>query len=188
MNWPVTILCTLLPVWLVALPDSLRAPRWSVRAQFAGMQGTLSGGVLWNTPDGRLQAGAMYGFSDARNGVPEFHGLAFRANGSWFPLHRSTMGRWHVSPTLAVTGLLELGDHAFLSLPEHYPDDYYGQHALHALVAVGGRMGRMHRSGRGWAFTVETVALDTYLWYAISQRSTPFTDAWSLALGAEVYF
>ena len=181
------ILVFLAPLWLSAQPDSLRAPLWTARAQFAGMQGTLSGGVLWNIPDGRLQAGVMYGYSSPQDGIPDFHGLAVRANGSWFPLHKATVGDWHLSPTLAITGLLELGDHSFLSLPDQYPDDYYGQQALHALFAVGGRLGRMHQ-GWGWAFTAETVALDTYLWYAISQRSTPFTDAWSLALGAEVYF
>ena len=187
MRWLAILLAFLQPAWLLAQPDSLRAPRWTARTQFAGLQGTISGGVLWNIPDGRLQAGVLYGFSESRDGAPEFHGLAFRVNGSWFPLQRATLGDWHVSPTAVITGLLEVGEHAHLTLPDHYPDGYYGPHALHALFAVGGRAGRMNR-GWGWAFTAETVALDTHLWYAISQRSTPFTDAWSLALGAEVYF
>ncbi|MCB0794228.1 MAG: hypothetical protein KDB88_05780 [Flavobacteriales bacterium] len=182
----------LLPLLLTGIlahaqEDTTRAPVWTLRTQFAGYQGTVGAGILWNVPDGRAQVGLLYGFSAPQYDLPAFHGLALRLTGSWFSLDRSTIGRWHLSPTMAITGLLELGDLAYLSIPKEYPDGYYPPQAFHALLSLGGRVGRIEH-GKGWSFSVETVALDTYLWYAISQRETPFLDAWSLALGAEFHF
>lgn len=183
------VLCLLLalPIGSVASDDTLRAPRWSARAQFAGMQGAVSMGGLWNNRDGRLQAGLLYGYAPARDGIEAFRALAFRLNGSLLPMRNGRLGKWHLSPTMALTGLLEFGTHAYLTQPDGVPDGYYGQQALHALIAFGGRGGRCN-DRYGWSLTAEAVALDTYLWYSVIQRSVPFVEAWSLALGAEFHF
>jgi len=174
---------------LAAQSDSVhhRAPRFAARGQFAGMQGIGSGGLLWNLPDGRLQLGALYGHSPAKLGANAFHGAALRVSSAWFPVHKAVKGRWTMSPTLSITTLFELGGTAWFRLPPEFPDGYYGPNAIHALLAIGGRAGQVDKDG-GWIFTMETVALDTYLWYSFIMREVPFHSAWSLALGAEYHF
>lgn len=39
---------------------------------------------------------------------------------------------------------------------------------------------------REWAFTTEVVALDNYLWYAVSERGFPLSRAFGLSFGAEL--
>lgn len=164
-----------------------RAPRWTARGQFAGLQGAGSVGLLWNVPDGRLQLGALYGHAPAVNGAKPFHAAVLRVAGSWWPMQKPQAGRWTISPTAAVSALFDLSGTAFYALPPQYPEDYYRPQAVHGLLAFGGRVGRLHPGG-SVAFTAELVALDTYLWYALSQPTIGLHEPWSLALGLEVAF
>lgn len=102
-------------------------------------------------------------------------------------MHRPCRGRWTVSPTLAVSATFDLSATGHYALPPQYPEGYYAPSAVHALLALGGRAGRLHKGG-GLALTVEMVALDTYLWYAIDHPGIGLHEAWSLALGLEVAF
>ena len=184
------ILCSassLITAWGQPQPDSLRAARWTARTQVAGMQGLVSAGALWNPPDGRLQLGALYGFAPAANGAQAFHALVLRVTGALLPLHQPVCGRWTFSPVLSLSMLADVSGTTWLVLPEEFPDGYYGPNGLHGLLGVGGRVGRTNACN-GWALTLETVALDTPLWYAISQSAAPFHEAWSLAVGFEYHF
>jgi hypothetical protein len=165
----------------------IRAPKWTARAQVAGMQGLVSGGALWNVPDGRLQMGAQYGFAPAANGSKAYHGLVLRATGSWFPIHKPQFGKWNLSPIASLSAVLEVGGIAFLALPPDYPKGYYAPQAIHGLLGLGGRLGQVGQDG-GWSFTAEAVALDTYLWYGIIQQQIEVRNMWNLALGAEYHF
>ncbi|MBL7939341.1 MAG: hypothetical protein JNL43_08275 [Flavobacteriales bacterium] len=167
--------------------DSTRAPKWAARAQFAGMQGLVSTGLLWTVPDGRLQIGALYGHSPDRHSGTDFHGAILRATGAWFPVHKQQCGKWSMSPTVSLSAVMELGGISFFRLPDRYPDDYYGPQALHGLLSIGGRLGHPVRGGR-LALTAEAVTLDTYLWYGIIQRQIKFKGMWSMALGVEYHF
>jgi hypothetical protein len=120
-------------------------------------------GLLWNVPDGRLQLGALYGHAPAVNGAKPFHVAVLRVAGSWFPMQMPRTGRWTISPTASVSALFDLSGTAFYALPPEYPKGYYSPQAVHGLLAVGGRVGRIHPGG-SVAFTAELVALDTYLW------------------------
>lgn len=181
------LLCTL--VQAQAGADSLHthAPRWTVRGQFAGMQGLASLGALWNTPDGRLQLGASYGHAPGRHGDVDFHCAALRAAGSWFPMHRPQVGRWNLSPTASLTAMLEVSGITFLFLPPEYPKGYYLPQAIHGLLGLGGRLGYLGTTGQ-WAITAELVTMDTYLWYSIIQHEVDFHRIWNLALGVEYRF
>jgi hypothetical protein len=174
-------------VWAQADAAPGRAPRWTARGQFAGLQGAGSVGLLWNVPDGRLQLGALYGHAPAVNGAKPFHAAVLRVAGSWWPMQKPQAGRWTISPTAAVSALFDLSGTAFYALPPEYPKGYYCPQAVHGLLAVGGRVGRIHPGG-SVAFTAEVVALDTYLWYALSQRTVGLHEPWSLALGLELSF
>lgn len=164
-----------------------RAPRWSARGQFAGLQGAGSFGLQWNAPDGRSQVGVLYGHAPSVQDSRPFHVAVLRLNGSLFPMNRPCRGRWTLSPTLALSAMFDLSGTGHYALPPQYPEGYYAPSAVHALLAVGGRAGRLHKDG-GVALTVELVALDTYLWYAIDHPGIGLYEAWSLALGVEVAF
>jgi hypothetical protein len=164
-----------------------RAPRWSARGQFAGLQGAGSFGLLWNAPAGRLQLGALYGHAPSSQGSQPFHVAVLRLNGSLFPVHKPQWGRWSVTPTLALSGMFDLSGTGHYALPAQYPEGYYAPSAVHALLSLGARAGRQHKGG-SVAFTAELVALDTYLWYAIDHPGIGLHEAWSLALGLEVAF
>lgn len=164
-----------------------RAPRYTIRTQFAGMQGLISGGMLWNLPDGRLRLGAMYGYDPGRYGGTDLHAAILRANGSWFPIHQTRIGKWSVSPIASLSAMLELGGITFLTLPDQYPAGFYSPQSIHGLLGLGIGAGRINSEG-GWLLTAEAVSLDTYLWYGLSQRQVKFTQLWNLALGVEYYF
>mgnify|MGYP001467590854 CR=1 FL=1 len=180
-------LAAALPLFGETGPDSTLAPRWSARAQFAGMQGLVSGGLLWNIPDGRLQLGALYGSAPAGHGGKTYHAAIMRATGSWFPIHEAQVGRWSLSPIASISAVLEMSGIAFLALPPDYPKGYYAPQALHGVLSLGGRLGRVGPEG-GWSVTAEAVTLDTYLWYGIIQRQVEVHQIWSLALGLEYHF
>ena len=131
--------------------------------------------------------GMLYGHAPAGDGGGAFHGLVLRVTGALFPIHKPMHGPWSVTPTASISALIDLSENTWLIPPPEFPRGYYGPTGLHGLLAIGGRLGHWQR-GRAWALTVETVALDTYLWYAISRKSIPFSDAWSLALGVEHHF
>ncbi len=189
MRCPLTYLLFALAVGATGqvVPDTMRAPRWTVRTQFAGMQGTLSTGLFRNMPEGRLHVGAQYGFAPSRNGGKAYHGAILRATGSWFPIHRPQFGKWNLSPIMSLAAAWELGGIAFLSLPKNYPDDYYAPQSLHGLLSFGGRVGRVGDDG-SWSFTAEAVTMDTYLWYGLIQQQIKIHNMWNLALGLEYHF
>jgi hypothetical protein len=172
-----------------AQTDSIprHVPRWSARTQFAGQQGTGSVGLQWSSRTGRWQAAALYGYSPAQGLPRAFHAAVLRCTVQPARFDRVLHSHWSLSPILSASGLVELGGISFLALPSEYIEDYYSPQAAHALLSIGLRASHPARNGR-IAFTVETVSLDTHLWYALRDSSIRFSDAWSLALGLEWYF
>lgn len=167
-----------------ASSDSLRHSinRITTRVQFAGNQGLLSAGVLMPFAQDRIQIGLMYGFAPAVRSTPNYHSLILRTTWS---LRRFPVGQaFVVQPYAALSGTSEIGNISFFNLPSQYPDGYYGPQSFHALMAGGLRLFGNKPSSR-WSFNVESVVLDTMLWYWISEEGVDFDEIWSLSFGVE---
>lgn len=129
----------------------------------------------------------MYGFAPAdayRTAVHQiivWNDLVFR--------RKAAHGALHLSPSASLNMLLETGRHSYLQLPERFPRGYYMTPLPRITLGIGGRLsqgGMAWRLFKEWAFTTEVVALDTYLWYAVSQRGFPLGDALGLSVCAQL--
>ena len=157
----------------------------SPRIQFAGLQGMFSGGALMNFKNERIQLGLMYGFSPGKLGANDYQGVTIRS--VWSLRDYPINDRFAIAPHIAISVNLEVGGTTFFFLPEEFPEDYYAPQSLHGIVGIGGKL-KMDTGKGQLALTLETVTLDTYLWYTIIQREIRFYEAWSLSLGLEYRF
>lgn len=144
----------------------------------------MSCGVHHTFPKERFTLGLMYGFSPATDLARAYHGISLRSS---FSKYQLKMGDFRFRPYVLLTANLEIGGTAFLSLPDQFPDEYYAPQALHAIGGIGLRTTRKLGNGE-LSFTMETVTLDTYMWYTIIQKQINFHEAWSMALGLEYRF
>jgi hypothetical protein len=167
--------------------DPPARPKWHVRTQFAGFQGLLSAGGGPVLAKGVWRPALMYGYAPPLNERARVHQFILRNDIVLFPRMR-LRDPW-VSPFFSANLLLETGDHTYLKLPDQFPRGYYHPPQVHGTFGAGARLNKI-TSARGpfkeITFSTEFVALDTYLWYAISQRGAPLHRAFGLsfALGA----
>lgn len=160
---------------------------WHLRGQFAGFQGLLSIGGGPSFFRGVYRPALMYGYAPATIGRSGVHQVILRNDIVFRPAPR--MKTWWVSPTASLNVLLEVGDHSLLKLPEYYPKDYYITPMIHGTFGLGVKVNR--RVGglfKEISFHMEAVALDTYLWYTLSQRNAPIHKAFGLSLAAAAAF
>lgn len=160
---------------------------WRVRGQFAGYQGMFSVGGGPVLAKGLWRPALMYGFAPADAYRTAVHQVILRND--FVFMRGSERAGLHVSPTTSLNLLMETGRHSYLSLPDRFPRGYYTAPLPHATIGVGGRLAQREMAWgpfREWAFTAEVVALDTYLWYAVSERGFPLSNAIGLSFGAEL--
>jgi len=168
-------------------PDPKSPRQWRVRGQFAGHQGLGSVGAGPLLAKGLWRPALMYGFAPADAYRTAVHQVILR-NDFVFMQGRGR-SRLHVAPAASLNLLMETGRHSYLRLPERFPRGYYMAPLPRATVGVGGRLAQRSLARgpfREWAFTAEAVALDTYLWYAVSERGFPLWNAFGLSFGAEL--
>lgn len=189
----VTLFVLLLPaIVTIAQVDSTEsAPysKWQVRAQGFGYQGLLSiggGPVLFK---GVWRPGLMYGWSPSTDWRSTVHTIILR-NDIVLPFQLAKT-QWSLAPTFSANLLFDTGGHSFLVLPDNYPDGYYRTTAVHATFGLGGRIGHATKGNefpREVGLSMELVTLDTYAYWALTQREIPFSEAISLAFAVDVMF
>ena len=187
-----SLVFVLLSTWLAASAQGdasgEQATRpWRIRGQVAGYQGLFSVGGGPLLAKGLWRPALMYGFAPADAYRSAVHQVVLR-NDLVF-LRKGRKNAWHVSPTASLNVLLETGRHSYLKLPERFPRGYYMTPLPHLTMGAGARLARSGMSWgpfKEWAFTGEVLALDSYLWYALSERGFPLSDAIGLSFGAEL--
>lgn len=165
-------------------------PRWHVRAQFAGYQGLISVGGGPILAKGAWKPGLMYGFAPTAGGREAVHQIIVR-NDLIFLSGRQRSHSYRVFPTMSVNLMIETGRHSFLKLPDRFPKGYYYAPQLHGTLGSGALVSRTLPQGsmfRTVGLGAEVVGLDTYIWYAISQRGIPLHQAFGLSLSAAAAF
>ena len=163
-----------------------RPLKWHARIQTAGYQGLVSVGAGPSLLKGRWLPGLMYGYAPAAHGRSAVHQIILRNDVIFLP-GAQKRSHWF-SPSFSANLLLETGEHTYLRLPDEFAKGYYFTPQLHGTFGVGAVVGvPFGAEGRRTLFvTAEAVALDTYLWYSISQRGIPITRAFGLSLAVAV--
>jgi hypothetical protein len=161
-------------------------PRWHVRSQFAGFQGLVSAGGGIILARGVWRPGLMYGYAPPAGDRIRVHQVILRNDAVFRPRPRERPTWFSAAASLNL--ILEAGDHSYLRLPPQFPRGYYHPPQAHGTVGLGGRVSHLFSGGREIAFTTEFVALDTYLWYGISQKGVPLHQAFGLSFGVAAAF
>lgn len=183
-----TVWCAMLKAQ-VDTAANVQEPAWRLRVQAAGYQGLLSiggGPVLWK---GRWQPALMYGWAPPTDRRKAIHSVIIRND--LVPGPVLDRGPWSLSPAFSMNLLIDTGGHSFLVLPKEYPRGYYTTTALHATFGLGARLAYADHGHEGLpqaGLSVELVTLDTYAWYAIDQRTVPFSDAFSMSIALDILF
>jgi hypothetical protein len=154
--------------------------KWHLRAQFAGYQGLLSIGGGPKLFRGIYRPGLMYGYAPALGARTAVHQIILRND---VVFGRSGGERtWRILPTASLNVLVEIGDHSLLRLPEYYPKAYYITPMIHGTLGAGLKIARkVDGFFKEISFHSELVALDTLLWYTISQRHAPINKAFGIS-------
>ncbi len=166
-----------------------RARHWHLRVQFAGYQGLISVGGGPVLARGRWHPGLMYGFAPPAGDRPAVHQIIVRNDLIFRP--DPSDRKFHVSPSLSANLLIETGRYSYLKLPSEFPAGYYAAPQLHGTLGLGARWIRRMPDGslfRNVSFSAEFTGLDTYIWYSISERGIPISDAFGLSFALAASF
>jgi hypothetical protein len=159
----------------------------TAQLQHAGNIGLFSAGTGYDVLDKRLRLLLIYGY------VPEsitfadpIHLLTFKTTLRVYDFDISN--RLGVSPYVGGTATFEPGDHSVLSLPDYFPEDYYGTTAFHFTMLGGLRLNLSTNINGLNQFQpfVEAGLSDTMFGYKISNRTVPWNRIMSAALGISI--
>jgi len=156
--------------------------------QFAGNIGFISLGIGYQFFNNRINSEILYGFVPASISKTEnINTITFK---NTFPI---TNKKHKTITTTLITGFAvsyETGNNSFVKLPDKYPDDYYRTNAFHSTFFIGAKAHKDFTDTiiiKGIDFYSEIGTVDTYLWYAMSQKINP-TKIFSLSVGVNLYF
>jgi len=156
--------------------------------QFAGNIGFLSLGIGYQFFNNRINSEILYGFVPASISKAEnIHTITFK---NTFPIINKKIKTIITSPITGFAVSYETGNNSFVKLPDKYPDDYYRTNAFHFTFFIGAKVHKEFTNPiiiKGIDFYFEIGTVDTYLWYAMSQKINP-TKIFSLSVGVNLYF
>jgi len=153
--------------------------------QFAGNIGFLATGVGYTSNKENYELSILYGYVPVSIGDQEIHMITAR---NIFPVGRYSL-RTHqlLVPYLGLGLMVEVGGHAFFTLPAHYPEGYYDfPKNLHVTAFAGAKVHHLFQNGsflRGLEFYAEAGTIDVYIWYRSISDEIKLSQMFSVALG-----
>lgn len=169
--------------------DSTRTKKWYaphyIPLQFAGNIGFLATGLGYTSNKENYELNLLYGYVPPSVGDQEIHMITAK---NIFPFGRySLRDNQLLFPYLGLGLMVEVGGHAFFTLPAHYPEGYYDfPKNLHVTAFAGAKLRHMFQKGsflRGLEFYAETGTIDVYIWYRTISDQIKFNQMFSVALG-----
>jgi len=158
------------------------------KIQFAGNIGFLSIGIGYQLFNDGFNTELIYGYVPKAYAHTQIHTITTK---NIVPLWRIHSPNFIFTPYLGMTLSFETGNSTFVKLPSQYPSGYYSTNAFHFCV-LGGISAyysfETTKAIKGFAFYVETVAVDSFLWYELSSDQVRMSQILSLALGINFYF
>ena len=173
--------------------DSTRNRRWYVPhyipLQFAGNIGFLSTGLGYKSNKENYELNILYGYVPASVGDQNIHMITAR---NIFPLIRiPSRNNQTIVPYLGLGLTVEVGGHAFFTLPSHYPEGYYDfPKNLHVTGFGGAKLQYLFEDDttfiRGLEFFAEAGSIDVYIWYKFISDEIRLNQVFSLAFGVNL--
>ena len=168
--------------WLALLPNQ-------TVLQYAGSIGLLNFGIGWHYGRGEhWETELLFGF------VPRYHSdkthFSFTAKQRYVPWHNELSSRWTLEPLTAGIFFNTIsGDDFWANQPDRYPKKYYGfSTKVRTHIFLGQRLRyniprRQRRRHQAVSLYYELSTCDLYLVSKITNRTYPWSETLSLALG-----
>lgn len=178
--------------WEIIEPEE-KQDKWYkpdyTKLQYAGNIGFMSIGMGYNWWREVAQTDLMYGYVPESKGDATIHTFTLK---NTFRLYKFNIVRsFNLSPTIGFSASFEPGQNSFISLPEKYPDGYYGSNCYYACLNLGVKSKidfseDSHFSSLELYSEINTVA--DYGFYNAIAKEDRSNIIYSLALGANIFF
>lgn len=155
-----------------------------LKTQFAGNIGVVSAGFGKEFLNGRLNSSLIVGYVPEIIGNTEIITFSQKNTFRGHNFRNSKLNQFY--PTVGFSINIESGNNSFLTLPDHYPNDYYSTNALTFGLFTGlTYQGKVRDDS--WLERIEYFAevgtLGMYVYYAIESNKYINPDIFSLAIG-----
>jgi hypothetical protein len=149
--------------------------------QFAGFIGMYSLGAGYHYWKERANSSLVYGYVPDKFASYPVHTIALKNTLRLFTINKSQK----VIPAFYAGFSLncEVSRHAFVILPDYYPNGYYGPQALHFTFFTGLKTKIPLKDNMALEPFAELGTLDSYLWYSYYNDEVDLDDVIRLALG-----
>lgn len=158
--------------------------------QFAGNIGFLSIGAGYEIFDDVWYAELLYGYSPRSITAAESNHLITIKN--TFPIFTKELSNsFSISPIAGIAITYDAGNNTFTSLPGQFPKGYYISNAIHLTIFGGFKVHKDFKNDKifkGIDMYYELGTVESYLWYAITSSEFSMSDAFSSAIGVNLYF
>ncbi|WP_299013695.1 hypothetical protein [uncultured Polaribacter sp.] len=158
--------------------------------QLAGNIGFLSTGIGYEIFDDVWYAELLYGFvPPSISDADAIHLITIK---NTFPIFTKDLGNnYSISPIAGLGFTYDVGPNTFTTLPSRFPAGYYVPNAFHFTVFVGGKLHKEFANAttfKGVDLYFELGTVDSYLWTLITTNEFTLSDAFSTAIGVNLYF
>ncbi len=157
------------------------------KIQFAGNVGFISVGAGYSFWNDKYNMSFIYGYVPESKGGTEIQSFT---NKNTFRLYSLKLNQSVVSFTTGGFVNFETGKNSYLTLPDHYPSDYYETNSFHFGVYAGVKYNKPIEGGfiRQLEYYAEYGTLLKYIYYNFMAKEDRFSNIYSLAVGVNVYF
>ena len=158
--------------------------------QLAGNIGFLSVGVGYEIFDDVWYAELLYGYVPSiRSKAESIHLVTIK---NTFPIFTKEFGNnYSISPIAGLGITYDAGTNTFTTLPSQFPKGYYISNAIHFTLFGGAKVHKDFTDNKifkGIDYYFEVGTVESYLWYAITSKEVKITEAFSSAIGVNIYF
>jgi hypothetical protein len=156
--------------------------------QYAGNLGLLSAGIGRSFLNDKINTYIIYGYLPENIHGVNVHTIALKAS---YRFANST-----ISPVFNLdyyTGafiLYGITSNTYLIYPDYFPDDYYGNNAIHGSFFIGTRLNKAlpYKKIQKISFFTELGTMDFQIWYAVINKTIGLFDIWNLCFGVAFSF
>jgi hypothetical protein len=172
-------------LWTVFVPDF-------AIANFAGYKGKYAFGAGYNLNQRQsLQLGILYGFTP-KSDLPDF-ASTYTARGIYFPKVYPLGSGLAISPQMSIdiSYSTAINKNTWLTLPQHYPRNYYSTTAIRFHLGVGGKVSfdtGANNLFKKIDFYAEATTNDLYVKYILRYRELAVPDIFNLGMGIHLWF
>ncbi|WP_439131944.1 hypothetical protein [Polaribacter sp.] len=158
--------------------------------QFAGNIGLFSTGIGYEIYDDIWFLELLYGYiPESITKAKSTHLITLK---NTFPIFTKKIKKeYFISPIAGFTATYDATTNTFTTLPSQFTKGYYVSNAIHFVIFGGFKIHKDFDTKsfiKGIDFYYEIGTVESYLWYAITSKQVPMSEAFSSAIGVNFYF